>query len=145
MGSKTTAYPDSVLLSLLKTRLSKSQSVQQMYASSVLEAEAANPLPTDLAPETEIAAKKRSAVFLDTVLIAFERRLKAAATCSNRRLKGELYSSKNQEDVAIRDTESAMGALDSMLMKCAPRAFRSRSRRCATRSTSSFPGRSRRS
>ena len=32
-------------------------------------------------------------------------------------LKGELHNPKNPEYAAVRDTESAKGALDSMLMK----------------------------
>ena len=63
LGTKTTAYPDLVLLLLLKTRLGKEPSVQQMYASSVLEVEAADPLPEDLASKTGIIAKRRSAAF----------------------------------------------------------------------------------
>ena len=81
LGSKTTAYPDLVLLSLLKTRLGVEQSVQQMCASLMLEAKSMHPLG-DLGPETGTAAaaavKKRNAAFLDTALAALERRLVAA-------------------------------------------------------------------
>ena len=44
LAPKTTVYPDAVLYSLLKTRSGKKQSVQQMFQSSMLEAEAANPV-----------------------------------------------------------------------------------------------------
>ena len=44
LGSKRTAYPDLVLLLLLKMRLGEEQSAQQICASSVLEAESARPL-----------------------------------------------------------------------------------------------------
>ena len=94
-----------------------------MHAYSVLEAEAVSPSLTDLTSETGITAKKRSAVFLDTVLIAVGCRLKAAAarpSCSPSMVKGELYSSKNLEYTAIRDTESAKGALDSSLRGHSP-------------------------
>ena len=91
-----------------------------MCASSVLEAEAASPLPTDLTSETGTTAKKRSAAFLGTVSIAFGRHLKAAATrpsCSPFMMKSKLHSPKNPAYAAIRDTGSMKGALDSMLMK----------------------------
>ena len=47
MAPKTTVYPDAVLFQLLKTCLAKTQDVQQVQYSSVLEAEAANPVPED--------------------------------------------------------------------------------------------------
>ena len=59
LGPKTTTHPDAALLSLLHTRLAKNQSVQQIYASSVLEAEAASTPSEDLATETGFSAKKR--------------------------------------------------------------------------------------
>ena len=59
---KTTAYPDTVLLSLLRTCL-----VNNPGVSSVLEAEAANPLPADLTTETGFATKKGGLAFLDMV------------------------------------------------------------------------------
>ena len=40
---KTIAHPDAALLTLLRTHLSKKPNAQQMYVSSLLEAEAANP------------------------------------------------------------------------------------------------------
>ena len=66
------------------------------------------------------AAKKRNAVFLDTVLAALGCRFMAATarpSCSSFMLKTELYNPNNQAYVAIRDMESAKGALDSMLVK----------------------------
>jgi hypothetical protein len=120
LGPKTAAHPDLVLLSLLKTRLGKGQSVQQMYASSVLEAESAHPSEDEEGAGTAADEKKRVAAFLDTVLIAFGRRLQAAAATSTScsfMLKAELHNPKNPEYAAICDTESTKGALDAMLLK----------------------------
>ena len=107
------------MLSQLKTRLGKGQGVQQMYAPSVLEADAVNPPPGDSAAETVVIAKKHSAVFLDTVLTALGRHLKAAAvrpSCSSFMLKDELHNPKNPEYAANCDTESTKEALGAMLM-----------------------------
>ena len=112
LGSKTPAYPEIVLLSLLEMRLAKKQSVYQMYPSSVFEAEAANPLPVDLATETGFAAKRRGAAFFDTAFTLLVRRLKATVTRlvrSSFMLKGELYNPKNPVYAVIRDMESTKG------------------------------------
>ena len=97
--------------------------MQQMYASSVLEAESAHPLE-DLGSESGIAAaavaKKRAAASLDTVITALGRRLSAAAArppCSSCTLRAELHNPKNPEYVAVRDTESAKGVLGSILVE----------------------------
>ena len=131
LAPKTSPYPDLVLLSLLKTRLGKGPSVQQMYASSALEAEAAHP-PAEIESETVsaavAAAKKRDTAFLDAVLAALGRRLLAATarpTCSPFMLKVELHNPKNPEYASICDTESTKGALDAMLLKLEPRRSRS--------------------
>ena len=73
-----------------------------------------------MASETGVIAKKRSAAFLDTVLTALGRRLKATAarpSCSSFMLKGELHNPKNPEYAGVRDTESAKGELVSVRMK----------------------------
>ena len=75
---KTTIHPNAVVYSLLKTRLAKKQGVQQIYRSSKLGAEAANPLPEDLATESAAGTKKRGATYLDKVLAWLTRRFEAA-------------------------------------------------------------------
>ena len=60
LAAKPPAYPDMVMLALLKTRLSKKQNVQHMFVSSLLEANAANPPPEDIGSETGAAQKKRA-------------------------------------------------------------------------------------
>ena len=59
-----------VMLALLKTRLSKKPNVQHMFASSVIEANTADPPPEDAENETGTAQKKRDGAIFDAVLVA---------------------------------------------------------------------------
>ena len=110
LGSKTAAYPNPVLLSLLKTRLGEGQIAQQIYASSLLETESAHPLEdwgSESTAAAAAAAKKRSAAFLDTVLTALGRRLNAADVRPSRSsfmLNSELHNPENPRHAAICDT-----------------------------------------
>ena len=120
MAVKTAAFSNAALLQLLKTRLSKAQSVQQMYQSSVLETVAANPVPGYLTTDTIAAEKKRVASYFDAVLTSLARRPKAAVAPQSRTtfmMKGELYSPKHPGYAATHDAESTKGALASMLMR----------------------------
>lgn len=60
-------------LYLLKARLAKKPSVQQMYQFSVREAEAAHPVPRD--GESAASKKKRDTAYLDAVLTSLAWRL----------------------------------------------------------------------